>query len=84
MAACWALEPAPLRVPDSCFSALLLAALPEPALDFSLDAPQAVSASAPASAIATGMARVVVLSFKVDASRWARTSMPGRCQRERR
>src|SRR4051794_20482190 len=62
MAACWALDPAPLRVPLSC-SALLPASEPPPPLSDSLEAPHAASAREPASAIASGRARVLVLSF---------------------
>jgi len=64
MAACWALEPAPLRVPVSlgALSELPPAELPA-AFAFSFDAPQADSASAPATATVHTAARVVVLSF---------------------
>jgi hypothetical protein len=62
MAAVCALDPAPSRVPLSCPA--LLPALPlAPLADDSLEAPHAVSVTEPASAIVSGMARVLVLSF---------------------
>src|SRR4051812_20446726 len=62
MAAVCALDPAPFRVPLSCSA--LLPALPFPlSPDDSLEAPHAVSARVPASAMVIGTARVVVLSF---------------------
>src|SRR4051794_9792902 len=73
MAACWALEPAPFRVPLSC--SLLLAASLLPLPPDSLAAPHAASAREPASAIATGRARVLVLSFNsmpLDIGPWER------------
>jgi hypothetical protein len=60
MAACCALEPAPSRVPLS-YSVLLPASLVPLLLADSLAAPHAASAREPASAIATGMARLLVL-----------------------
>src|SRR4051794_15869298 len=63
MAACWALEPAPLSEPLSCL-ALLLAAVPVLALEDSLEAPHAASAREPASAVTTVTARVLLLSVK--------------------
>src|SRR6476620_3092089 len=66
IAACCAVEPAPLRLPLSAAALLLPLALDD---DDSFDAPHAASASEPASAMATGMARDVVLSFNSGASR---------------
>src|ERR1700750_1375399 len=87
IAACWALEPAPLRVPLSCL-ALVLAAEPLlPLLLFSFEAPHAASAREPASAATTRgtltpvTERVLLLSIKSMPLEMARTSVPGRRQR---
>jgi hypothetical protein len=80
IAACCALEPAPLRLPLS-WGALLLLPLPVELLAaLSLEAPQAARARVVASAADTAAARVVVLSFNSVPfdRRVARPSMPGR------
>src|SRR5689334_23028893 len=75
MAACWAVEPAPFSVPLSCAALLppdVLAAVFD-----SFDAPHAASARVPASAMATGTARDVVLSFNSGPLDMAQASQPG-------
>ena len=75
MAACCALEPAPLSVPLRSV-ALLPPAAEEPPL-VSLAAPQAVRVNEAASAPVKAMVRVVVLSFTREPFGVTRTSLPG-------
>ena len=75
MAACWALEPAPLRLPLSCGALLLPLAVEALLLVSSLDAPQAARTKVAASAADAAAVRVVVLSFNSGPFDWcARTS----------